>query len=53
LVRIRIRGSLPVTNGSGSCFFFIFDPQDASKINFFGLLRFERTFTSLLKDKKS
>ncbi len=31
LVRIRIRGSVPLTNGSGSCYFVI-DLQDANKI---------------------
>ncbi len=49
VLRIRIRGSMPLTNGSGSCFFFI-DLQDANKKQFFFkklscLLLFEGTCT--------
>jgi hypothetical protein len=49
---IRIRGSMPLTNG------FAIDLQDASKKlifqqNFLCLLLFEATFTSFFKDKKS
>jgi hypothetical protein len=52
--QIRIRRSMPLTNGSGS-FYFIIDLQDAngkriSKKSFFILL-FEGTFTSFFKDK--
>jgi hypothetical protein len=52
LVRIRIRGSIALTNGSGSrsCF-FVSDLQDVKKV--FCLLLFEGTFTSFFKDKKS
>ncbi len=48
-LRIRIRGSMPLKNGSGSCwFFFIIDLQDANKKlmffkKFFYLLLFEGT----------
>jgi hypothetical protein len=50
-IRIRIRGSMPLTNGSGSgsCFFFRHEPRQ----KFFCLLLFEGTFTSFFKDKKS
>ncbi len=41
LVRIRIRGSVPLTNGSGFGFSM-----------FFCLLLFEATFTSFFEDKK-
>ncbi len=65
LIWIRVRGSLPLTYGSESGSgdpapdpaLFVSDLQDANlKIffsNFFGLLRFEGTFTSVFKDKKS
>ncbi len=53
--RIWIRGSIPLTNGSGSgcgygsCYFFVIDIQDANKKQFFlkvfCLLLFEGTFT--------
>jgi hypothetical protein len=63
-IRIWIRGSMPLTNGSGfgsgsgcgsgSCYFVI-DLQDANKkiffYNFFCLILFEGTFTSFSKIK--
>jgi hypothetical protein len=57
LVWIRIRGSIPLTNGSGS-FFFIIDLQDANnklilKKKFSCILLFDGTLTSFFKDKKS
>ncbi len=56
---IRIRGSMPLTNGSGSrsCFFRHGPSRCQQKTNFwhyfFCILLFEGTFTSLFKDKKS
>jgi hypothetical protein len=65
-IRIRILGSMPLTNGSGSWIrvldpdpaLFVIDLQDVSKKlifehNFFCLLLYEATFTSFFKDKKS
>ncbi len=60
LVWIRIRGSMPLTNGSGcgsgSCYFVI-ELQDAEKNKFFKivfcLLLSESSFTSFSKIKKS
>ncbi len=55
-IRIWIRGSMPLTDGSGSCYFFSIDIQDARKNYFFkafSLLQFEGTITSFFKDKKS
>jgi hypothetical protein len=57
-IRIRIRGSIPLANGSGSgSFYFIIDLQDANKKQtnkkFFCILLFEGTFTSFFKGKKS
>ncbi len=57
-VRIRIRGSMPLTNGSGfrSCFFRQWPTRRQQKTNlkklFFCLLLFEGTFTSFFKVKK-
>jgi hypothetical protein len=50
LERIRTRGSIPLTNGSGSCCFFVSDLQDVKKklfffSKFFCLFFFEETFT--------
>jgi hypothetical protein len=58
LVRIRIRGSVPLTNGSGpeSCFFrpsVTFKTPTKSFFSSFLLLHFEGTFTSFIKDKKT
>ena len=66
LVWIRIRGSMPLANGSWSWIrildpdpaIFVIDLQDISKKlnflhNFFCLLLFEGTFTLFFKDKKS
>jgi hypothetical protein len=64
LVWIRIRGSMPLTNGSGfgtwirsldpDPAIFVIDLQDASKKlifnSFFCLLLFDCTFTSFFKD---
>jgi hypothetical protein len=54
--RIRIRGSMPLTNGSGSCYLVI-DLQDANKkIIFLKSLSasyFLRVDTSFFQDKKS
>ncbi len=57
LVGIRIRGSMPLTNGSGSCYFPHW-PSRANKKLFFSkfscfFLFFEGIFTSFFKDKKS
>jgi hypothetical protein len=56
-IRIRIRGSMPLTNGSGSCYFRQWPSRCQQETNFFSqffcLLLFECTFTSLFKDKKS
>ncbi len=55
LDRIRIRGSMPLTNGSGfgSCYFRHWPSRRQQKTKFFCLLFFEVTFTSFFKDKKS
>ncbi len=62
---IRIRGSMPLTNGSGSgsdpdpgsCYFRHWPSRCQQKTNFltqfFCLLLFEATFTSFFKDKMS
>ncbi len=54
---IRIRGSMPLTNGSGSCYFHHWPSRCQQKLiflhNFFCLLLFEGTFTSFFEDKKS
>jgi hypothetical protein len=54
---IWIRGSLPLTNRSGSCYFRHRPSRCQQKTNFlfycFCLLLFEGTFTSFFKDKKS
>ncbi len=62
-IRILIRGSMPLTNGSGSgcgsgSSIFIIDLLDTNKKRFFFqkffcIVLFEGTFTSFLKDKKS
>ncbi len=62
-IQIRIRGSMPLTNGSGfgsgSCYFRHWPSRRQQKTNlkkkFFCLLTFwrYRTFTSCFKDKKS
>ncbi len=49
LVRIRIRGSGHLTNGSGSSCFCLWPSR---QLNVFCLLIFEATFTSFFKDKK-
>ncbi len=61
-IRIRIRGSMPLTSGSGSgfgsgsCYFRTWPSRCQQKtnfwLNFFCLLLFEGTFTSFFKDKK-
>jgi hypothetical protein len=57
LVRIRIRRSIPLTNGSGSCYFrqwpfiFVSDFQDVKKNSKF-LYFIKVHFTSLFKDKE-
>jgi hypothetical protein len=64
LMWIQIRGSMPLTNGSGfgsgcgsGSSIFIIDIEDANKKlfykKFFCILLFEGTFTSYFKDKKS
>jgi hypothetical protein len=64
LVRIRISGSVPMTNGSGSrsnsesCYFLQLPSSRQQKFKFFlslfaYYLLFEGTITSLFKDKKS
>ncbi len=57
LFRIRIRGSVPLTYGSGSCFFSLVADKVPTKNKFFFevflLLFFEGTFTSVFIDKKS
>ncbi len=61
LVRIRIRGFIPLTNGSvprpDYCYFRQWSSRWQQEIifftKFFCLLLFEATFTSFLKDKKS
>ncbi len=54
LVRIRIRGTVPLIKRSGSCFFCHWSSrhqQITSFSQFFCLLLFEGTFTSFFKDK--
>jgi hypothetical protein len=53
LVRILIRGSVPSTNGSGSCYFCHSPSRRQQKTNFFCLLLFEGIFTSFVTDIKS
>ncbi len=58
LVWIRIRGSTPLTNGSGSFYFHHWPSRCQQKIFFFKqvffcILLFKGTFTSFFKDKKS
>ncbi len=54
---IRIRGSMAMTNGSGSCYFRHWPSRFQQKTNFlnkfFCLLLLEGTFTPFFKDKKS
>jgi hypothetical protein len=56
LVWIRIRGSMPLTNGSGSFYFRHGHSRGQTKnkffLKFFCLLLFEGTFTLFFKDKK-
>ncbi len=56
LVWIRIRGSMPLSNRSGYCYFRHWRSRRQQKTNFkkkfFCLLLFEATFTSFFKDKK-
>ncbi len=56
LVWIRIRGYMPLTNGSGSCYFRHWPSRCQQKLIFvrknFCFLLFEGTFTSFFKDKK-
>jgi hypothetical protein len=55
-IPIWIRGSMPLTIGSGSCFLSLtFKMPTKNKFlnKFFCLLLFEGTFTSFFKDKKS
>ncbi len=56
-IRIRILGSMPLTNGSGSCYIRHWPSRCQQKTNFwtqfFCLLLFEATFISFFKDKKS
>ncbi len=52
MVRIRIRGSVPVTNRSGSCYFRQWqDGNNKKNSNFFCFLLFEATLTSVFKEK--
>ncbi len=53
LVRIRIRGAMLLTNGSGSCYFCHWPLRGQQKSIFFCSLLVEGTFTSFFKDKKS
>jgi hypothetical protein len=61
LVRIRIRGSMPLTNGSGcgsgSCYFHHYlqdaNKKQTKKIMFFCLILFECTFTYFSKIKRT
>ncbi len=58
LLRIPIQGSVPLTNGSGPgpAIFVIFKTATKNKffLSFFAItVRFEGTFTSCFKDKKS
>ncbi len=50
---IRIRGSMPLTNGSGSCSFCHWPSRRQQITNLKNKLLFEGTFTSFCKDKKS
>ncbi len=56
-IRIRIRGSMPLTNGSGSFYFHHWPSRCQQKTNFFKkffcTVLFEDTFSSFFKDKKS
>ncbi len=57
-IRIRIRGFMPLSNGSGSCYFRHWPSRGHQEstgvvIVFFCLFLFEGTFTSFFKDKKS
>jgi hypothetical protein len=55
-IRIRIRGSMPLTNGFGFCYFRHRPSRrqlNTNKKKFFCLLLFEGTFTSFFKVKKS
>ncbi len=58
-IRIRIRGCMPLTNGSGSGSFYLrhWPSRWQQKTNFFTqfflLMSFEATFTSFFKDKSS
>ncbi len=56
-IRLWIRGSMPLTSGSGSCYFRHWPSRCQQKTNFltqfFLLITFEATFTSFFKDKKS
>jgi hypothetical protein len=64
-IRIQIRGSMPLTNGSGfgsgfgsgSCYFRLLPSISQQKTNFYKkfscFLLFEGTFRSLFKNKKS
>jgi hypothetical protein len=56
LVWIRIRGSMPLSNGSGSFYFHHRPPRCQQKTNFFikffCILLFESTYTSFFKDTK-
>ncbi len=55
--QIRIRGSMPLTNGSGfgsrSYYFRHWPSRGQQKTYFLKVLLFEGTFTSVFKDKKS
>ncbi len=55
-ILVRIRGSMPLTNGSGSCYFVIALQQDANKklifLNSFLLITFWRYIFIIFKDKK-
>ncbi len=53
-------GSMPLTNGSGSCYFHHWSSRGQQKTNFFKILKkffclllFEGTFTTFFNDKKS
>ncbi len=56
-IRILIRGSMPLTNGSGSLYFHHWPSRCKQKTNlkkkFFCTLLFEDTFTSFFKGNKS
>ncbi len=53
MVRIRIRGSVPLTNRSGSCYFRQWSSrwQQQKIFYFFCFLLFEATLTSIFKEK--